>query len=150
MFDDSDHASNTRFITKQFKYQSPTRQKGSTVEMLTLDLNTSNNVIAIKVNGETSTEEMQQGFSLINKTVNTKLRLYEEIDCFGKTSYEGMLEKMRFLSHADNADFDKIVIVTDTLWLQQAIAAEDKIFCDIDMKAFSYADKEQALLYLAA
>ena len=108
-----------------------------------------NDTVGLRIGGEITEEDITR----MKTTLEDKLRhhhplkLYvehEEIDNF---SLDLLFRDAAFKTqHMD--DFRKGVIVTDKSWFEQVVRMSDS-FTDMDIKAFDFAEKEEALQWLA-
>lgn len=122
------------------------------IEVLDLDISNKDQVVALRIDGGVDQMGMMQVLGLISQVSNAhgKVRIYQEIDNLGGVEFDAVIEKIKFLFSTGLSVFERVVLVTDKTWMQKVAAFEDKVFANIDIKAFASDDKAAALEYLQA
>ena len=106
--------------------------------------------VAYRLEGKITEKEMKSVFSVFRKKVEKgeKLIVYQEIVSIGGVEFDGIVEKLKFLHDVGISRFDRVAVITHKKWLQKIVDLEDKIFKSVDMKAFSFEEKDQAIEFL--
>lgn len=106
--------------------------------------------VAYRISGKITEDDMALALSAVKEKIESQgeLYLYQEIESIGGVELDAIIEKMKFLSEVGLSKIKKISIVTDANWMQTIVRLEDKIFRNIDMRSFSFADKDQAINFL--
>ena len=109
-------------------------------------------IIAYRVDGKITAEEMSDLFSILREKLEKgeELRLYQEVVGFSGVEVDAIMEKFRFLKEFGISRFDRIAVVTPKKWLSKIVDLEDKIFRSVKMKGFSIDEKEQAIEFLTS
>lgn len=104
------------------------------------------NVIGFKIDGKINTEDMDRIANYIKDKFieNKKLRIYVEVVKLEGISLEALFKDLKLgIKHFYN--FDKKAVVTDKEWMKKVAVIADKIFPNIEVRCFSFEDKENAL-----
>lgn len=105
----------------------------------------SRNVIGIRLNGKLTDQEFDAIAALLEKRMQEypKINIYAELESFGGMSPSTLLKDLRF--GFDNLDrFGKEAIVTDKAWVQKLAPMAGNLFEDIEVKTFSFDEKDAA------
>ncbi|MGB7290719.1 MAG: STAS/SEC14 domain-containing protein [Thermodesulfobacteriota bacterium] len=104
------------------------------------------NLIGCKIDGKVKTEDIEKVANYIEDkfTKNKRLRIYVEVVKLEGISLEALFKDLK-LGIKHFKDFDKKAVVTDKEWMKKVAAIADKIFPNIDVKCFSFEEKEKAL-----
>ncbi len=108
------------------------------------------NVIAYRLEGKVTQEEMKSVMTLFRKKIQQgkKINIYQEIVSIGGVEMDAMVEKFKFFLDAGISHFDKVAVVSSKKWIPRLINLEDKLFRRINMKGFSTDEKPEALRFL--
>lgn len=122
------------------------------VEILNLDIANKDKVVAFCIDGAVDQMAMMQVLGMIGQVsqAHGKVRIYQEVKNIGSVEIDAIIEKIKFLFSSGLSVFERVVIVTDKSWVQKVAALEDKVFNGIDIKAFSFDDKAEAIKYIQA
>lgn len=122
------------------------------VEILNLDIANKDKVVAFCIDGAVDQMAMMQVLGMIGQVsqAHGKVRIYQEVKNIGSVEIDAIIEKIKFLFSSGLSVFERVVIVTDKSWMQKVAALEDKVFSGIDIKAFSFDDKADAINYIQA
>lgn len=122
------------------------------VEILNLDIANKDKVVAFCIDGAVDQMAMMQVLGMIGQVsqAHGKVRIYQEVKNIGSVEVDAIIEKIKFLFSSGLSVFERVVIVTDKSWVQKVAALEDKVFNGIDIKAFSFDDKAEAIKYIQA
>jgi hypothetical protein len=104
------------------------------------------NVIGCKIDGKINAEDIERIANYIeDKFVkNKKLRIYVEVIKVEGISLEAIFKDLKLgIKHFN--DFDKKAVVTEKEWMKKVAVIADKIFPNIEVRCFSFEDKEKAL-----
>lgn len=107
------------------------------------------NVVGIRVNGKIEDQEFDAVIALLEKKMqhNARVRIYIEMESFKGFSPKTFFKDLKFgLKNWDR--FDKEAVVTEKKWVQKFADIGGKIFSDIEVKAFSLDEKEQAKAWI--
>ena len=117
------------------------------IEILDIGIN---NVVAYRVEGKVTENEMQSVLSIFKDKIQAgaKVSIYQEIVSVGGAELDAIIEKLKFFSEFGISHFDKIAILTQKNWMHKIIDLKGKLFKAFDMKGFSIDDKEKALEFL--
>ncbi|EAQ97485.1 STAS/SEC14 domain-containing protein [Congregibacter litoralis] len=118
------------------------------LEMIEFDVA---DAVAWKISGKVTEEDMQRALDALREKLNAhaKVSVYQEIESFGGVELDAVMEKMQFLSEFGLNMFARIAVVTDKRWVQRVLSWEDRVFRNIDMRAFSVEERERAFNFLA-
>jgi len=106
--------------------------------------------VAYRLGGKITEAEVNRVFSALEEKIARyeKILIYQEIQSLGGVEFDAILEKLKFLMEFGLSHFSRIAVVTHKEWMKRIIVLEDKLFKNIDMKAFSMEEKEQAVDFL--
>ena len=103
------------------------------------------NVVGLKIDGEITEEEFDKIASFCEDKINEfqNIRLYAELKSYGGMSPKAVLKDIKFgIKHWKQ--IEKEAIITDQQWMQQVADAADKLFPNIDVKAFPFEEGKWA------
>ncbi len=108
------------------------------------------NAVAYCLKGKITEEEMNSIINAFKEKIEDgqKLVVYQEVVSIGGAEFDAMIEKFKFIRDFGFSHFDRIAVVTHTKWLHKIVDLEDKIFWNIQMKGFSFDEKDQAIMFL--
>ena len=117
------------------------------IEMLDVRIT---NVVAYRVGGKVTEEEMNSVLSIFKEKIQAgeKLSIYQEITSVGGAEFDAIIEKLKFFREFGLSNFNRIAVVTHKEWMHKMIDLEGKLFKKFDMKGFSIDDKDKALEFL--
>ncbi len=104
------------------------------------------NVIGCRINGRIDTEDIEKFAICIEDKLlrRKKLRIYVEVIMLEGISLEALFKDLKLgITHL--SDFDKKAVVTDEKWMKRVAAIADNLFPNIEVKCFSFDEKEKAL-----
>jgi SpoIIAA-like len=106
----------------------------------------SEHVVGCKIDGRINKEDIEKLATYIEDKLlkNKKLRIYIEVTKLEGTSLEALFKDLK-LGIKYFSDFDKKAVVTDKKWMKKVAAIADKIFPNIEVRCFSFEDKEKAM-----
>jgi hypothetical protein len=107
--------------------------------------------VAWRISGKVTEAEMQLALDALRAKLEShdSVSVYQEIESFGGVEFDAIMEKLRFLSDFGIAHFSKIAVVTDKQWVQRVIGWEDKLFRSVEMRAFSFDERDRAFNFIA-
>jgi hypothetical protein len=114
--------------------------------MIELIPTNADNLIGCKIDGKINTEDIVRIADYIEDKFikNKKLRIYVEVIKLEGISLEALFKDLKLgIKHFN--DFDKKAVVTDKKWMKRVAALADRIFPNIEVRCFSFEDKEKAL-----
>lgn len=110
------------------------------------------NVIGFKVNGSIDDEGFRQAVNEIETALKNDqpVRVYAEVEALGGLSIDTFFEnlKFKFQLFGQLDRFEKEAIVSDKRWIETLTKAGDKLFPSIEVKYFSFAQKDEALAWI--
>lgn len=108
------------------------------------------NAIGYTISGKITDDEMSELFSKVKEKIDihNEISVYQEIESIDGLEFGAIIEKIKFLYEYGLSNFKKIAVVTDKKWMQNIVDIEDDIFRSIEIKAFSFDDKDKAMEFL--
>ena len=108
------------------------------------------NVVAYRVGGKVTEEEMNSVLSIFKEKIQAgkKLSIYQEITSIGGAEFDAIIEKLKFFREFGLSNFNRIAVVTHKEWMHKIIDLEGKLFKKFNMRGFSIDDKDEALEFL--
>ena len=103
------------------------------------------NIVGITIDGKITDEEFDTVIQRFEKKFNKfeKVRLYAEMKNFGGMEVKAFFKDLKFgLTHFSR--FEREAVVTDKKWAQQFANISDPLVPSVDVKSFSFAEKEEA------
>lgn len=109
-----------------------------------------NKAVAFRCGGKITEKEMSLVLSTVKKKIEThdEAYLYEEIISVGGAEFDAIVDKIKFLHEIGISKITKIAVITDIKWMQKIITLKNKVFKNIEMKSFTYEDREKAVHFL--
>jgi len=103
------------------------------------------NVIGLIVDGKIETNDVEMISKAIEEKLkqHQKLRVYVELKHLGGISLEALLADLKLALH-HLSHFEKKAVVCEPTWFTKLAAASAKLFPQIEVKCFSWAETEQA------
>lgn len=108
-------------------------------------------IIGLDIDGRIEAEDIERVVQLIEKKLKpgTKLRIYAEVNNWSGMSLEAFIKDLQFsLQHFQ--DFEKEAIVSDGGWLKSLAAVGNTLFSSIEVKHFTFAERDQALEWIGS
>ena len=109
------------------------------------------NVIGFKIEAKIEAQDIDYIAKLIENKLEKedKLRIYAEVNDWSGMSLEAFIKDLKFaLKHFN--DIEKEVIVSDTKWLKRLAAITDRLFSSIEVKHFSFEEKDRAWEFIGS
>ncbi len=109
------------------------------------------NIIGINIDGKIEAEDINRVVELIEKQLKQgkKLRMYAEVENWTGMSLEAFIKDVKFsLQHFK--DFEKEAIVSDRQWLKNLATVGNSLFSSIEVKHFTFADRDKALEWISS
>ena len=106
-------------------------------------------IIGLNIDGSIASEDIDRLAKMMEKRFSQgeKLRVYAEVNNWSGMSLAALIKDLRFsLQHLD--DFEKEAIVSDNKWLEALAALGNTLFSGIEVKHFTFEDKEKALEWI--
>jgi len=103
------------------------------------------NILGLRLDGRIEDEEFDEIVAKIEEMLKEyeKLRVYAEIENIGGMSVNTFMKDIHFkLKHWK--DFEREAVVSDKSWLESWIGIADKLFPNIELKHFTFEEKEEA------
>jgi len=106
--------------------------------------------VAYRLGGKITEDEMTSILSALKEKIETygKVFIYQEIESFGGVEFDAIVEKFKFFSDVGISNISRIAVVTDKKWMHKIIDLEGRFFKKIDLKAFSFDEKDKAIEFL--
>lgn len=110
------------------------------------------NIIGFRLDGKIDDESYDQAVAEIQQALdnNDNISIYAEVEKFGGMSIEKFFDnfkvKFGFLKELDK--FEKEAIVSDKQWLESMIKLSDKLFPSVEVRYFSFENKDDALAWI--
>lgn len=107
------------------------------------------NVVGLTIDGKITDEELDAVVSRFEKKFESyeKVRLYAEMKNFGGMEIKAFFKDLKF-GLTNFSRFEREAVVTDAEWAQQFATISDPLVPTVDVKAFSYAEKEEAKAWI--
>lgn len=107
------------------------------------------NVVGIRINGKITDEEFDRVIERFEEKFDEheKVRLYAEMENFGGMEVKAFFKDLKF-GLTNFSKFEREAVVTDKKWAQQFATISDPLVPTVDVKAFSYADREEAKAWI--
>lgn len=116
------------------------------LELISLE---ADNVVACVVDGKISSQDIDTIWNEIDGKLkdNKKLSVYVEVKDYGGISIDAFFEDFkRAYKHFNH--FSKKAVVTDKNWIKKITPVVDKIFPNIEVRCFSFEDKDKAIEWI--
>ncbi|MGL5078436.1 MAG: STAS/SEC14 domain-containing protein [Waterburya sp.] len=107
-------------------------------------------IIGLSIDGWIDSEDIERVIELIESKLKQggKLRVYAEVKNWSGMSLEAWIKDLKF-SWQHLQDFEKEAIVSDRLWLEGLAALGNSLFSSIEVKHFTFDDRDKALEWIA-
>lgn len=108
-------------------------------------------IIGIDIDGWIEAEDIERIAELIEKRLNQgeRLRIYAEVNNWSGMSLGALIKDLKFsLQHFQ--DFEKEAIVSDRRWLEALAALGNTLFSGIEVKHFTFEDRDRALEWVSS
>ncbi len=109
------------------------------------------NVVGVRISGKMEKADVEKTVNAIEEklTVHDKVNIYAEIESFEGISLEALVADIKFaLPHL--RDFEKKAIVSEKHWIENMVAIGDRLFPSVDVRHFSFDQKDDALKWVQA
>jgi len=108
-----------------------------------------NHVVGIRIDGEIIDQEFDAVAALLEKRMSEfpKVNVYVELMSFEGMELKTFLKDLRFGIENINR-IDKEAVVTEKDWVQKITSAADNVTGKIELKAFSFDEKEKAMKWV--
>ena len=106
-------------------------------------------IVGLDIDGRIEAEDIDRVVQSIENRLKQgkKLRIYAEIKNWSGMSLEAFVKDLRFsLQHFK--DFEKEAIVSDRHWLENLAAVGNTLFSGIEVKHFSFKERDEALEWI--
>ena len=102
-------------------------------------------VIGMSIDGKIETRDIELVAGLCEEKFKMyeKLSIYVEMESFDGISLEAFFKDLKFGIN-NFGKFDKKAVVTDRTWIQKLGNFSDKLFGSIEIKCFSFEEKDEA------
>lgn len=108
-------------------------------------------VIGMSIDGKIETEDIELVSRMCEKKFehNEKLSIYVEVESFKGFSLDAFFKDLKF-AFRNFGKFDKKAVVTDKAWMKKLGEVSDKLFSSIEVRCFSFDDKDKAVEWVSA
>ncbi|MEQ9618476.1 MAG: STAS/SEC14 domain-containing protein [Deltaproteobacteria bacterium] len=104
------------------------------------------NIIGFRLKGRIEDEEFDEALGMIEEKLKNheKLRVYAEVEKVGGMSVNTLMKDIHFnLRHW--RDFEKEAVVSDKGWIETWVKFASRLFPHIEVRHFSFEEKEEAM-----
>ncbi|MGI9553913.1 MAG: STAS/SEC14 domain-containing protein [Thermodesulfobacteriota bacterium] len=110
----------------------------------------SEKVLGIIMKGKIDSDDIEQVSEIVESKLEKfdKLSIYVEVESFGGISVEAFFKDLK-LGIRNFGKFDKKAVVTDKTWMKKLGEVSDKLFSSIEIKCFSFDEKEDAVRWVS-
>ncbi len=108
-------------------------------------------IVGLNIDGKIEAEDIDLVVKSIEHRLEKeeKLRIYAEVNNWAGMSLPAFIKDITFaLKHFQ--DFEKEAIVSDRQWLESLANVGNTLFSSIEVKHFTFADKEKALEWISS
>ncbi|MGV2829363.1 STAS/SEC14 domain-containing protein [Myxosarcina sp. GI1(2024)] len=110
-------------------------------------------IIGLNIDGRIEAEDIDRVIESIENSLKLerkeKLKIYAEVSNWSGMSLEALIKDLKFsLQHFQ--DFDKEAIVSEGGWLEYLAIFGNLLFSSIEVKHFTFADRDKALEWIAS
>ena len=108
-----------------------------------------NNVIGVRIAGKMEKADIDKTTQAIEEklTVHDKVNIYAEIESFEGISLEALVADIKF-AFPHLRDFNKKAVVSEKQWIENLVAIGDKLFPSVEVRHFSFDQKDEALKWV--
>ncbi|MBE9048432.1 STAS/SEC14 domain-containing protein [Pleurocapsales cyanobacterium LEGE 10410] len=108
-------------------------------------------IIGLDIDGWIDAEDIDRIAEIIEKRLKQedKLKIYAEVKNWSGMSLGAFIKDLRFsLQHLN--DFEKEAIVSDRKWLEGLAALSNTLFSSIEVKHFTFEERDKALKWVSS
>ncbi|MGK7934580.1 MAG: STAS/SEC14 domain-containing protein [Xenococcaceae cyanobacterium] len=108
-------------------------------------------IVGLNIDGKIESEDIDRVVKSIENRLKQqeKLRIYAEVNNWSGISLEAFIKDLKFsLKHV--RDFEKEAIVSDRQWLKSLAALGNTLFSSIEVKHFTFEDRDKALEWISS
>ena len=107
------------------------------------------NVIGVRIVGKMEKADIDKTTQEIEKklTVHDKVNIYAEIESFEGITIEALVADVKF-AFPHLRDFNKKAVVSEKPWIENLVAIGDKLFPSVEVRHFSFDQKDEALQWV--
>jgi len=110
------------------------------------------NIIGFRLDGKIDDDSYKQAVARIQNLLddNDTIRIYAEVVSLEGMSVETFFEniKVKFGFFSDRERFERQAIVSDKQWVEILTNISGRLFPSVEVKYFSFAEKEEALAWV--
>lgn len=108
-------------------------------------------VIGVRISGKMEKADIEKTAKAIEEklTVHDKVNIYAEIESFEGISLEALVADIKF-AFPHLRDFEKKAVVSEKHWIERLVAIRDKLFPSVEVRHFSFEQKDEALKWVQA
>lgn len=109
-----------------------------------------NKILGLNIDGRIEAEDIDRVVKSIENRLkqSEKLRIYAEVNNCSGMSLEAFIKELKFsLQHFK--DFEKEAIVSDRRWLENLAAVSNTLFSSIEVKHFTFGERDKALKWIS-
>lgn len=107
------------------------------------------NIIGCKIDGKIDNDDILKISRLVDDKIQiyTKLRVYVELINLEGISFEALMNDLK-LAVKHYSKFERKAVVTDKKWIQTISPIAGRLFPGIEVKCFSFADRDRAVEWI--
>ena len=116
------------------------------IELLSIP---ADHVIGVRIAGKLEKADIDKTAKAIEAklTVHDKVNIYAEITSFEGITLDALVADMKFV-FPHLRDFAKKAVVSEKHWIEKLVAIGDKLFPSVEVRHFSFDQKEEALKWV--
>ena len=107
------------------------------------------NIIGCKIDGKIDNDDILKISRLVDDKIQiyTKLRVYVELINLEGISFEALMNDLK-LAVKHYSKFERKAVVTDKNWIHTISPIAGRLFPGIEVKCFSFADRDSAVEWI--
>ena len=109
----------------------------------------SDKVVGLRISGRIEKADMEKTIKAIEEKLlaHKKISIYAEIESFEGVSFAALVEDIKF-GFPHLKDFEKKAVVSEKQWIEKLATVGDKVFPSIEVRHFSFDQKDEALKWV--
>ncbi len=118
------------------------------IELIPLPMD---NVIGVRLSGKMEEADIEKTVKAIEEklTVHDKVNIYAEVESFNGISFDALVADIKF-AFPHLRDFEKKAVVSEKHWIKNLVAIGDKLFPSVEVRHFSFDERDEALKWIQA
>ncbi len=108
-------------------------------------------IVGLNIDGKIEASDLDRVVKSVENRLKQgeKLRIYAEVSNWSGMSVEAFIQDLKF-SWQHLQDFEKEAIVSDHLWLKTLAAVGNTLFSGIEVKHFTFDERDKALEWISS